>query len=240
MKEYTVRLLKKVEIAHETMAFYFEKPEGFSFIPGQFIIVHLLDPPEDDPKGNFRVFSIASAPFEDELMICTRMTKSIFKKTLNSMPEGGKVKIKGPNGSFILDQKDRRPAIFLVGGIGITPVRSIVLQTTRDGISRRISIFYSNRRPEDSAFLEELLLLEKNNPFYRIIPTMTDMEYSNLRWEGERGFIDEGMIKRYEPELMGCIFYVVGPPPMIVAMKGLLKRMGISEKLIIIEEFPGY
>lgn len=235
-----MKILKNLKIAERTLAFFLEKPEGFSFLPGQFIVLYLINPPEDDPKGNFRTFSIASAPFEDNLMISTRMGGSIFKKILNDLPEGTQVKIRGPAGSFILDERDGRPAVFLVGGIGITPVRSILLQAVRDGIQRKISVFYSNRKPEDSAFLDELMLLEKDRPLIKIIPTMTDMEESGEEWEGERGFINEEMINRYVPDPLGCVFYIVGPPSMVDAMKGLIRRMGIEESFIRTEEFLGY
>jgi ferredoxin-NADP reductase len=130
MPSYLVKLNKREEVAEGTMAFHFEKPVGFNFKAGQFISLTLIDPAETDAEGNTRVFSIASAPCEELLMIATRMRNTAFKRTLKALTLGAEVQIQGPFGSLILDNDSIRPVALIAGGIGITPFRSIVVQAT--------------------------------------------------------------------------------------------------------------
>ncbi len=138
------------------MAFHFLKPAGFQFKAGQSMNVALIDPPETDAKGNSRACSIVSAPSEDTLAIATRLRDIAFKRVLRTMPEGAKLQLRGPAGQFTLDDGGTGPAVFLAGGIGITPFVSMLRQAAHDGLARKLYLFYSNRRPEDAAFLGEL------------------------------------------------------------------------------------
>ena len=173
MPNHRVRLQQKQKVAEGTVAFHLQRPAGLEFKAGQFINVTLIDPPETDTEGNTRSFSIASAPFEADLIIATRMRDTAFKRVLNSLVLGAEVSIAGPFGSFTLRQ-DSQPAVFLAGGIGITPFRSMLLQAFHDRIIRRFVLFYSNRRPEDAAFLEELQQLDRNAGGFRLIAVMTE------------------------------------------------------------------
>jgi ferredoxin-NADP reductase len=96
---YEAKLLNRVEVADDTMAFHFEKPPGFEFRPGQSSDLTLVNPPETDSEGNVRTFSIASAPFEDRLMFATRMRETAFKRSLKAMPIGTAVKVEPATGS---------------------------------------------------------------------------------------------------------------------------------------------
>ncbi|HMF02397.1 MAG TPA: FAD-dependent oxidoreductase, partial [Terriglobia bacterium] len=129
---YASRLLNRVEVAEGTMAFHFEKPTGFDFKPGQSADLTLLNPPETDAEGNVRTFSIASAPFEDQLMFATRMRDTAFKRSLKKVPLGTVVKMDSAMGSFTLHKNSAKPGVFLAGGIGITPFSSIVRQADHD------------------------------------------------------------------------------------------------------------
>lgn len=137
MAVYEVQLKNRQEVAEGTMAFSFEKPAGFEFKAGQFIDVTLIDPPETDAEGDTRGFSIASAPYEEDLMVATRMRDTAFKRVLKTMPLGTEVRIEGPFGSLTLHNNVARPAVFLAGGIGITPFRSILLQAAKDKLPHR-------------------------------------------------------------------------------------------------------
>jgi len=125
------KLLSRAEVADGTMSFSFAKPEHFEFRAGQAIDVTLLDPPETDAEGNTRAFSIASAPFENELMIATRMRDTAFKRVLRKASFGTNMKIEGPSGSFVLHRNAIKPAVFLAGGIGITPFRSMIVEASK-------------------------------------------------------------------------------------------------------------
>lgn len=240
MATYTLKLVKREEVAADTMAFSFEKPAAFQFKAGQFIEVTLLNPPETDAKGNSREFSLASASFEANLMVATRMRDTAFKRVLKTLPIGADVQIEGPFGSFTLHTDASRPAVFLMGGIGITPVRSIILQATRDKLLHRLNLFYSNRRPEDTAFLKELTAAERENPNYRLIATMTQTQKSREVWNGETGYINKGMLARYLSDLAAPMYYLSGPPEMVTAMRTMLRDAGANDVPIRTEEFAGY
>lgn len=121
---HTAALTKREEIAEGTIAFHFAKPADFDFRAGQSVDLMLLNPSQTDAEGNTRAFSIASAPFDSDLMIATRMRDTAFKRVLHAEP-GVNVKIEGPSGSFVLHRKAEKPAVLLAGRIGITPFLSI-------------------------------------------------------------------------------------------------------------------
>src|SRR5215469_2478522 len=209
---HTTALRKREQIAEGTIAFHFEKPAGFEFRAGQFLDWTLINPPETDAEGNTRAFSIVSAPFESDVVIATRMRDTAFKRVLRSMPLGTEVKIDGPSGSFTLHKNSAKPAVFLAGGIGITPFFSIVRQAAHDRLPHQLYLFYSNRRPEDAPFLSTLTELPKSNSNLHFICTMTEISKSSRPWPGETGFINREMLAKYLPGLQGPIYYIAGPP----------------------------
>mgnify|MGYP001791733372 CR=1 FL=1 len=234
------KLMCREEVAEGTMAFHFEKPAGFNFKPGQYIDVTLRSPPETDAEGNIRTFSIASPPFENDLVFTTRMRDTAFKRSLKKIPLTTEVQISPAAGSFTLHKNPAKPAVFLAGGIGITPFLSIVRQADRDRLPQKLYLFYSNRRPEDAAFLDTLQTLETTNPNFGLICTMTEMSKSKREWKGETVLIDKEMLSRHLAVLQGPIYYIAGPPPMVAAMRQTLVGAGVEEDDIRAEEFSGY
>ena len=133
-------------------------------------------------------FSINSAPDDPELIFATRLRDTAFKRVLSGMPLGTTVKVEGPFGDLRLHHADR-PAVVLTGGIGITPFRSILVETIRGGrLPYRVTVFYANRRPRDAAFLDELGALARQDANLRFVPTMSGLEDADA-WRGERGHI---------------------------------------------------
>lgn len=235
MLTYNVHLQKSERVAEGTMAFYFERPPGFEFTAGQFLTFTLIDPPRTDEKGNTRNFTIASAPYQDHLMITTRIRESALKQTLRGSAPGTEVEIEGPGGSFTL--RDGAPAVFIAGGIGITPFLSILRQAAHDGLAQNLMLFYSNRRPQDAAFLGELQALEAKLPNFRFVPTMTQPEGA---WAGETGRIDPAMLKRQVSDVSAPVVYLAGPPDMVNALREMLAQMGIGRQNVRAEQFGGY
>jgi ferredoxin-NADP reductase len=240
MTTYEVRLEGREEIAEGTMAFHFEKPSGFSFKPGQAIDVVLINLPTTDPQSARHTFSLVNAPFQDELVVATRMRDSGFKRAIKSLPIGSPTKLEGAFGSLTLHNDRTRPAVFIAGGIGITPFMSILRQAAQDQLPQQLMLLYSNRRPEDAAFLAELQQLEQQNKNFRLEATMTDMSKSSRPWEGETGLIDEDLVKRVGGDLAAPIYYLAGPPAMIEAVRQTLNQAGINDDDIRSEEFYGY
>ena len=240
MPIYKTKLKCRQEIAAGTMAFHFEKPEGFAYKAGQFADYTLINPSETDAEGNTRGFSLASAPYEDDLMAATRMRDTAFKRVLKTMEIGTELTLDAPYGSFTLHNNAQIPAVFLTGGIGVTPVRSIVLQATHDKLPHKIFLFDSNRRPEDAAFLVDLTEAQKNNPNFTFVGTMTEMEKSDRQWHEETGFITKAMLLKYISDLTLPIYYLAGPSAMVTAMRQTLNEAGVNDDNIRTEEFSGY
>jgi ferredoxin-NADP reductase len=236
----TVRLQRREDVAHGTMAFHFDKPGGFTFRPGQAIDLVLQDPAVAGADSGRHTFSIVSAPHQDELVVTTRMRDSAFKNALKRLPVGGAAQIEGPFGSLTLHNKPDRAAVFIAGGIGITPFMSILRHAAQGALQQRLVLLYSNRTPEDSAFLSELQRLEGEDPYFRLLATMTRMKESRLPWMGETGKIDEALLKRATATLANPIYYVAGPPAMVGALRDTLERAGIDGDDIRSEEFYGY
>jgi len=236
---FMCKLKDRKEVAEGTMALRFEKPSGWTFEAGQYLDMTLLDPSETDSEGNVRSFTIASAPHEETLMVATRMRDTAFKNVLRTMPLGTAVKIEGPSGDLIL-KKDSRAAIFLAGGIGITPFRSIVHWAAKQKLTNPIILFYSNRRPEDAAFLAELQSLERDNPKYKVIASMTEMEKSHQPWNGETGLINQEMLGRHVKGAPSPIYYIAGSPAMVNGLLEMLNKAGVKDSDIRAEEFAGY
>jgi len=237
---FRTKLLSRGSVAEGTMAFHFAKPPGFSFKAGQAADLTLLNPPETDSEGNIRTFSIASPPFEDQLTFATRMRDTAFKRSLKVVPIGTEINVTPPTGSFTLHKNANKPAVFLAGGIGVTPFLSVVRQADHERLPHKLYFFYSNRRPEDAAFLEILQDLEKTNPNFRLVATMTEMARSGRELRGETGFINAEMLTKHLGTLRGPIYYIAGPPPMVVAMREILVGAGVDEDDIRTEEFAGY
>lgn len=240
MTAFDVRLLRREEVAYGTTAYCFDKPADFTFKPGQ--AVDLILPGVGTSAGTDarHAFSIVSAPFEPHLAVATRMRGSVFKNTLASLPLGSPAQVEGPFGSLTLHKDRTRPAVLIAGGIGVTPFISIVRQATRDRLPQRLVLLYSNRRPEDSAFLAELQRLEQENTHFRLIATMTQMRESRMPWQGETRAIDEHLLRQVAADLSTPIYYLAGPPDMVGAIRSALNRAGVDDDDMRSEEFYGY
>ena len=236
---FEAALVSRELVAERTMAFRFAKPADWTYRAGQFVDITLIDPPETDAEGDTRGFSISSAPSEGDIMIATRLRDTAFKRVLQGLRPGACVKIEGPFGDLRLHHADR-PAVVLTGGIGITPFRSILLETIRaGGLPYPVVVLYANRRPQDAAFLDELRTLAEQDANLRFVPTMSRLEASDA-WDGERGHIDGAMLGRHLVGVTDAMYYLTGPPGMVHGLRRMLIDEGIEEDDIRTEEFTGY
>ena len=232
-----VKLIKKETIAEGTMAFHFSKPDGFEFRAGQFADFTLIDPPETDAEGNTRGFSLVQATFEPDLVVATRMRDTAFKRVLKNLPIGAEVKLDAPYGDFRLHNDKLKPAVFLIGGIGVTPVHSMIAQATHDKTGHKITLLHASRAPVDLPLKTNFEQLAKDNPNFTYVPTV---EAPTDQWQGERGRVSAEMIKKYVPNLNTPIYYLSGPEGMVKAMRTLLVELKVDEDNIRTEEFTGY
>lgn len=233
---YTASLMGKEDVARGTVVIHLKRPEGFTFKAGQAVYVTLPQLKEPDEKGRMRTFSIASAPEEPDLVIATRLSDSAFKRSLSTLPVGSAVEIEGPYGDLTVHDDAPRPVVFVAGGMGITPFRSMLRDTAKQTRVPSLYLFYSNRSAEDAVFLSELEQIAREKPSFKLVATMTDAP----DWQGERGYITREMIERYVGNVASPAFYLAGPPAMVGAMVSLLTNAGVKPDCIHAEEFEGY
>jgi ferredoxin-NADP reductase/nitrite reductase/ring-hydroxylating ferredoxin subunit len=231
-------------------------PPLLDYIAGQFAFFD-IGGVYNDPKGPIRHFTISSSPTENFIMFSTRIRDTPYKKRLSTLEEGAKVKVRGPEGQFVLHQDYSKPAVFLSGGIGVTPFRTMIKYATDKQLPVKIVIFDSNRNRNNILFKKEFDDWAKINKNLKIIYTISDDEEedrhkqssssasstANNDWRGEYGRIDKAMILKYldTNELNNSIFYICGPPSMLKAMQALLQDdLEISKERIKVEEFTGY
>lgn len=240
MTIYNVKLERSEEIAIDTMEFHFSKPANFSFKPGQAIELMLTDHHQPDADAISHAFSIVSAPFQNVVTVATRMRDSTYKRMLQALPAGAPAYIDGPFGSLTLHNNRARPAVFIAGGIGITPFMSILRQAAHDELPHRLLLLYSNRRPDDAAFLHELHGLEQQNRHFRLVSTMTASGQFNRSWNGRTGVIDAPLLSDVTGDMTAPIYYLAGPSGMVDAMKKTLNSISVDDDDIRSEEFYGY
>lgn len=238
MPAYTIKLIKKETVSHGIMAFHFEKPRDFFYLAGQYADFTLISPPQTDSEGNKRTFSLASAPFEPDLKITTRIRETAFKQVLKNLPEGSELQLEGPYGSLTLPKDSSKPAVFLTGGIGATLVRSMIAQAVHERSPHTMTFLYSNRDPEDAIFLNEFATYAQQYPNLTFVPTMT--QTVDPKWSGERGLITLEMLKKYVPDITIPIYYLSGPGAMIGAMRRMLLAAGVDRNNIRADQFAGY
>jgi ferredoxin-NADP reductase len=234
------RLTERREIAGELVAFRLEKPAGYEFCAGQFCFIEVPDLGMRDEQGLRKHLSIASSPTERDLLFGTRKSESAFKRTFDALAVGAEVRIEEPRGSLALPQDPSQPLVFLAGGIGITPFRSMLRYAADAGTGHRITLFYSNRRPEESLFLDDLLAIARNHEGLRLVATMTRMAESSAPWTGLTGRLTADTIREHCPEWRDSACYLAGPPAMVETLEATLKELGVDPSRIRPERFTGY
>lgn len=240
MANFSIRFKEKREVAHDTFALAFTKPTGFTYEAGQYVALVVQNLVKPDPKGGVRSFSLSSAPYEEDLIFAFRNTGSGFKETLMAMKPGDTVEITKPVGHFTLSHaSDGNPIVFLVGGIGITPVRSILKQAEHNGATRELSVFYSNRRKADAAFDVDIREVQLSG--LRYVTTYTQEEGPLTDPNEERGYINEPMLLKHlgAEHLLENWYYLVGAPAFIEAMKDMLGGLGVPKERLVVDPFAG-
>ena len=240
MAVYPSKLVKKSTIANGTMEFQFEKPEGFVHRAGQYIDLELINPPDTDAEGNMRSFSLVSAPHEPHLAIATRIRDTAFKRVLSTGVVGMPVTIHGPYGSFSLHNDTTKPAVFLAGGIGVTPFMSIIRDVLHRSLRTHLFVFYPNRTPKHAPFVSELQEADAASEEITLVATITSPESSAEPWTGARGYITKKMIQTYVTDMTQAIYYLAGSPDMVAAMRIIVSEAGVNDDNIKTEEFAGY
>lgn len=224
--------LKLAEIKPETAdvtTFIFESEEPLEWKPGQFLHYTLPHPNADD-RHDDRWFTIAAAPFEGHAQITTRFSpkSSSFKMALKTLPIGTEVQVEESEGEgeFVITDPDRT-YIFVAGGIGITPFRSILAEADHNGQKLKVHLLYGNR-DNNIVFKDELDGFTRRNPELTI----------DYIVEPER--IDENRLQQAIQSADNPYVYLSGPESMVEAFAVIVKKLGVSGDHIQTDFFPGY
>ncbi len=221
-------LMNKQPVAADVVSFVFRPETPLTWQPGQYF--HYVLPHADaDDRGTERWFTCSSAPSEGHVMISTRLAGdngSSFKRALDALESGEQVEADGPEGGFVVDDFSRN-YIFVAGGIGITPFRSILIEAANQGSPIKATLLYGNREGE-VPFKDELDTLVANNPNVRV-EYVTSPET-----------IDGNMIKQYADAVTDPLIYISGPEPMVASLAVQLADLGVGKESLKTDDFPGY
>jgi len=221
MESKTYLLKSKAEIAKDIIRLGLVPEDGkpIHYSPGQFMLLTA-------PTGTKRAYSIASAPSMEHLEFAIKQVDGEFTSQLNSLKEGDRITVEGPLGPFIYNTCGQY--VLIAGGIGITPMISVLRD--RDGKSEceTVTLFYSARTLEDLAYLKELEGINLRNDNLKAIFTLTREKPES--WKYETGHVDEAMLKKYLTDLKQSRYFVCGPARMVDSFRILLKNLGIPEE----------
>lgn len=222
MKDYRVKIIDKKKAEGGVFVFIFEKPEGFKFRAGQYLKI-MLDFEGDDPRGNSRYFTISASPLEKNLTITTRIEKSLFKKTLDSLSRGSVVDIRGPYGVYILDESER-PKVFITGGLGITPARSMIKYSIAKKLRHKLTLLAFFSLENSFVYYEELKRLEDQNIKPLFIDSSSD------------GKLNIDKMKKFAPDFLESKIYISGSEGFVSFIEKMVKKAGVTEDDIISED----
>lgn len=237
---FVTTLLARRMVAEDTLAFELARPAGYEYQAGQSAHVRLLAPPLTDSAGDTRELTLASAPYMDRLLFVVRLRNTAFKRSLQALPIGAPVGLDEADGDMVLHDDSARAAVFVAGGVGITPFLSMARQALHDALPHDIYLFYANRRPETAAYLSELQDLEHRHASFHLVATMTAPETSASPWNGEQGHIGPQLLARHLSDVQRPVYYLAGPPALTLDVLDVLEDMGVDTATVHSVEFDGY
>lgn len=224
----------KEEVAKNIYTLWFRPEKPIRYIAGQFTEIRL--PHENtDARGEKRWFTLSSSPTEELVSITTRLDPqqpSTFKQALFSLESGAELNFAEPMGDFVLPQKKDIPIVFIAGGIGVTPMRSMIKWLVDSGERRQIKLFYAANSFEDVAFRE---LFESAPIDFEII-----LSTPSAGRTGRSGRLTSDVIIDLPGVKENALVYVSGPEPMVEAFYKELQAKGVAEHRLVMDYFPGY
>lgn len=229
MERFEVRLTRMAGWGEDVYSCDFEKPEDYEFTPGQYFSIEV-----DAAAGPLaKPFSHAASPEDDFIELTTHMSDSEFKRALKALEPGDTARISRAMGRLVLPE-DPGKVVFLVGGIGITPVRSIIRDAAERGTGLEALLLYGNRSEVCVPYRAELeSYSDKGTSVVHVF------EHPTESWSGETGYITPELVKRYvDPE--GLLFVTAGPPSMVKAMETCMDALGVEADHRLVERFGGY
>ena len=232
MNEYTLEVTGTVKRTPMSTSVRMNKPAGFAFMPGQWDQFTLDVEGEKESKP----LSLSSSPTEPFLEFTKRISGSAFSQAIAGLKPGDQILLKGPVGNLVYTGGVER-VTFLAGGIGITPIRSILKYLIDNKVEGEKIFLYGNLSVEETAYREEIRQWEDQDPDLSVIHVL---EKPPEGWNGPTGFITRKIIEDNVPDLENRTFYVSGPPPMVNAVSGALDQLKIPMDKRITEKLEGY
>ncbi|HSX46675.1 MAG TPA: FAD-dependent oxidoreductase [Patescibacteria group bacterium] len=229
-----VTLEKTEEVALNTRTFWFRPERPLDYVAGQYIEMSLPHQGADD-RGTKRWFTLSSSPSEPLLSMTTKKAvdrMSTFKQTLFGLSIGTQVTMSEAMGDFVLPKDTTIPLVFVAGGIGITPMRSMVKWLTDQGERRQIHVIYGARQLEDVAFQD---LFQNYGAQFDIV--LSDQVAG---WSGRTGRLSAELILDIAGKTSEQLYYVSGPEPLTEALEADLGKAGIAHNKLVLDFFPGY
>ncbi len=226
---YKLTFKQKNNIAKESFDFIFDSNHKLNNRPGQYL-EWTLPQKKSDLRGNRRYFTVASSPTESEVHLGSKFYEkpSTFKQDLLALNIGDKIFAGQLAGDFVLPDDQNKKLVFIAGGIGITPFRSMIKYLIDKNEKRDIVLFYSVKTEDEIAYKE--VIDQANSVGVKVVYIITD----------KVGFLDAEKIKNNVTDLNDRTFYISGPRGMVVAFEKLLKDLGVSRTMIKTDFFPGY
>ncbi|MBK9332553.1 MAG: FAD-dependent oxidoreductase [Ignavibacteria bacterium] len=235
MNDFIIKLTGKKLICENTLLFTFDRSgTGYNYFPGQYAYFTLPENTENlkiDVKGNTRPFSFAGSPDKKDLLVAVRKNESAFVENLLNLKPGSDLFVSRPFGNNIL--ADNSEKIFIAGGIGITPVRSILEYVYDNDLNEKITLFYFNKSCPQTAFLSELEKWSENIKGFKFIPVIADL--NDKEWNYVFGLFSAELIKKYAGNTDGKNFYLFGSDSMNEIVKETILREGVKPENIITE-----
>jgi glycine betaine catabolism B len=236
MKIVKARLIERICRAPGIESFRFVPEEKIEFVAGQFLQV-MFDPAHKDNKDLNKYLSFSCSPCKPYIEVTKRLSGSLFSQRLRELHKGDEVSFKAPLGNCVFAEQHRKIA-FLIGGIGITPVISIIEYIIDKKFDTDVALFYSNRTDEDIAFQKELESWQAVDSRLRVFFTVTDCQPKDRRCIF--GFINKQLLQQQLADYAERVFFIFGPPKMVEAMTALCLEIGCSKENIKTESFIGY
>lgn len=237
---HSTTLADRERVARETLAVRVHRPPGFTFRAGQYVDLTIRGLPTTDAMGPVRSLTIASPPSADRLEFLVRVRGSDFKRALEELPPGSELVLEGPFDDLRLERAEGRELVLLAGGVGIAPFLSLLREARGRGEHIPATLFYANRRPEDAAYLVELLRLEREVPGLRVVATMTRAAESEAAWAGETARPGLELLRRHLPSLERRAFYMAGGTSFVSSLRRALLAAGVADAHIGVEMYAGY
>ena len=227
------------QIAPNAYEFLFTPSHQLAFAPGQYM-EWTLGLKEPDSRGNRRYFTLASAPTEPDIHLGVRFSdqSSTFKQAMLGMNRHSEIIASQIAGDFVLPRDPNQKCVFIAGGIGVTPFRSMIKYLVDTHQPRPIVMFYANHTVKDIVYKDVFDQAEQQLGI-RTIYTVSDTKGMPHGWVGLVGHLTPQNIRTYAPWYKDAIFYLSGPISLINGFKDTLHQMGIPDTQIKTDYFAG-